>query len=425
MQCVRSHSQESEQIIVVCFTAVMLTLCSDTLLRHEATHGQHRSQRANARRVPRACVPCGQAKQRCFGGDPCVRCERKGFICYYGAEQSHRSSSSLSRTGGSPEGRTLSGGLAAQETMLPSSASPTAADPDPIPTGLNPQANLTIPPVPLSIASASSGLLLGEVNHTSWPDLSALPDTISSDYDMFTAYLPHDMRLPDEMTQNFGFPFVWMTEGLGSSSQTQDTLDRSIPNFTMPNDEGLVAPEIIGCANADGDGDGAEHHTGIDFRNARLHGDRNSTHVPLADVCPSFPVLLQDELQSASADLFGYVREVPREAYFALRAFYVSVREYDDMSFPDRSMIHSFVELYFEYFDPHLSFLHPTRMEAGDLSWSLLAAVAAIGVQYSEVKHASSFTAVLKYLLRRAVQNNVSLRNSYDLKMADKIEAPD
>jgi len=178
----------------------------------------------------------------------------------------------------------------------------------------------------------------------------------------------------------------------------------------MPNDEGLVAPEIIGCANADGDGDGAEHHTGIDFRNARLHGDRDSTHVPLADVCPSFPVLPQDELQSASADLFGYVREVPREAYFALRAFYVSARGYDDMSFPNRSMIHSFVALYFEYFDPHLSFVHQTRMEAGDLSWLLLAAVAAIGVQYSEVKHASSFTAVLKYLLRRAVQNNVSLR---------------
>jgi hypothetical protein len=72
-------------------------------------------------------------------------------------------------------------------------------------------------------------------------------------------------------------------------------------------------------------------------------------------------------------------------------------------------LLHAFAELYFEYFDPCLPFLHPVRVERDDLSWILLMAVAAIGSQYSEVRDAPTFTTVFHHLLRKAIQAHVSL----------------
>jgi hypothetical protein len=54
-------------------------------------------------------------------------------------------------------------------------------------------------------------------------------------------------------------------------------------------------------------------------------------------------------------------------------------------------LLHCFVELYFEYFDPQFPFLHPSRLEAEDVPWILLVATAAVGSHYSEVQCAEEY----------------------------------
>jgi hypothetical protein len=126
-------------------------------------------------------------------------------------------------------------------------------------------------------------------------------------------------------------------------------------------------------------------------------------------LCPSFPIFEKDASQSAGAEVFGHVSRIPAKAYTDVRTFYISERGYDDMSFPQSRLLHVFVELYFEYFDPYMPFLHPVRVERDDLSWILLIAVAAIGSQYSEVRDAPAFTTVFHHLLQKAIQAHVSL----------------
>ncbi|KAF1936126.1 hypothetical protein EJ02DRAFT_482129 [Clathrospora elynae] len=378
---------------------------NDTLLRHEATHRQRDSQQNNDRRVLRACVPCVKAKQRCYGGDPCARCEQRRSTCEYGSVQRQNSISSVSQTSSLPPSGGLSGIFAGQDPTMSPPPFPTVPESASTSIEPNPRAPISLLPTHLSVTTSLSDSLSEDADSTSWPGLLPLPDSISTDESgMFADYLPHDMRSADEMTPNFGFPFVWMMQSFESPSRTPYTLGQGISNLCMPNDGSLAALETTGCA--DFMGSVPESRTTVDSSEARTRGNLDATHTPPANVCPSFPMLQEDELQGAGAELFGYVSKIPGKAYTALCAFYISERGYDDLSFPDCRLLHAFVELYFEYFDPHLPFLHPMRMETDDLSWILLTAVAAIGSQYSEVRDAFRFTAVLQNLLRRATQTN-------------------
>ncbi|KAF5707238.1 hypothetical protein FMUND_11211 [Fusarium mundagurra] len=73
-----------------------------------------------------------------------------------------------------------------------------------------------------------------------------------------------------------------------------------------------------------------------------------------------------------------------------------------------KSILHAFVELYFEYFDSQFSFLHPSCFEDPDLPWILLLAVVAVGSHYSEIQGAGKYNLALCGLLARAVESAVS-----------------
>lgn len=389
---------------------VMFTLCSDTLLRHEVTHRQHDSQQNNNRKAARACVPCVQAKQRCFGGDPCTRCEQRRSICDYSSEQRQSSISSVSQTSNPPLSGSLSGILARQEPIVLPTSFPTI--PASVSTSIesHSQASTSLSPNYLSFTNLLGDSLSEETDNTTWPNCPPIPDYISTEESaIFVDYLPHDMRRADEMTPSFGFPFVWMMQPFESPSRPVYTLGQGISSPCVPNDGTLATPETTGCAGFEGSR--PESRITLDSGEARTRSNLDTTHTLPADVCPSFPMLQKDELQSAGAELFGYVSKIPGKAYAALRSFYVSERGYDDMSFPPCRLFHAFVELYFEYFDPHLPFLHPTKVEADDLSWILLTALTAIGSQYSEVRDAPIFNEVLQNLLQRATHLKVSIHS--------------
>jgi hypothetical protein len=175
----------------------------------------------------------------------------------------------------------------------------------------------------------------------------------------------------------------------------------------MPNHGNLVALELDDSAESTRTEIGS--HTAIEVRRRGLDKAVGVAHPDSTGLFTCFPMFDEDASQSAGAEVFGHVSRIPAKAYTDVRSFYISERGCDDMSFPHSRLLHAFVELYFEYFDPYLPFLHPIRVERDDLSWILLIAVVAIGSQYSEVREASTFTTVFQHLLEKAIDNHVSV----------------
>ncbi|OAL43317.1 hypothetical protein IQ07DRAFT_297819 [Pyrenochaeta sp. DS3sAY3a] len=374
---------------------------NDTLVRHEATHRQHPSQQKNNQKRLRACIPCVEAKQRCFGGDPCTRCEQRRTRCDYSSDQRQSSISNVSQTSDPPPSEALSGFLTNQEPTVSPTTFPTVSASASTSIESHPQTSPVLSPNYFSLRNSLVDSLAENANSTSWPNLHPISDSSSTEQSaMFVDHPSHDMCYVDEMTPSFGFPFLWMMQPLQSPSRPAYPLDQGTSNLCMPNNGGLAALETTGCAGFEGSRPLFPTTPDTGEATSRAHLDATETLV--AGLCPSFPTLQEDELQRAGAEVFGYVSKIPGEAYTALRSFYVSEHGYDDMSFPHYRLFHAFVELYFEYFDHYLPFLHPTRVETDDLSWILLTAVAAIGSHYSEVRDAPRFTTVLHYLLQRA-----------------------
>ena len=260
-----------------------------------------------------------------------------------------------------------------------------------------------------SSVSISMGEPLSEdVNGSEWPGLLRPPSSNEAeDHGLFVDYQSHDFPYFNEMSYNLNLPFAWMMQTHQSPSQTQHTLEFETLNPPTPNHGNLVTPDPTD--NPEFRRSSIKSHTATEARKRSSDKAADAPQPHLAHVCPSFPMLEEDASRSASAEVFGHVSRIPEKAYADVRSFYILERGYNDRSFPHSRLLHAFAELYFEYFDPCLPFLHPVRVERDDLSWILLMAVAAIGSQYSEVRDAPMFTTVFHHLLRKAIQAHVSL----------------
>ncbi|KAH7200495.1 hypothetical protein DER44DRAFT_813855 [Fusarium oxysporum] len=124
--------------------------------------------------------------------------------------------------------------------------------------------------------------------------------------------------------------------------------------------------------------------------------------------CRSFPEPQAMSLQMAKAEVFGHIHELPRQAVEGLNNFYKTQQRDSTLLVIPEDILHTFVELYFEYFDSQFPFLHPSRLEDPDLPWVMLLAVAAVGSHYSEIQGAGEYNSALSDLLARAVELTVS-----------------
>ncbi|EMT73855.1 hypothetical protein FOC4_g10002892 [Fusarium odoratissimum] len=123
--------------------------------------------------------------------------------------------------------------------------------------------------------------------------------------------------------------------------------------------------------------------------------------------CRSFPEPQAMSLQMAKAEVFGHIHELPRQAVEGLNNFYKTQQRDSTLLVIPEDILHTFVELYFEYFDSQFPFLHPSRLEDPDLPWVMLLAVAAVGSHYSEIQGAGEYNSALSDLLARAVELTV------------------
>lgn len=181
---------------------------------------------------------------------------------------------------------------------------------------------------------------------------------------------------------NFSWTMPWAMEGL---ELPVDTPNLSMPwnnaSSSTPRDQNYLNPQYI-C----------------------------SRHVV---PCSPFPEPEALGLEIAGAENYGHLSHIPEQSFEELHVFY-RTQQLDPTRSPPipRRVLHAFIELYFEHFDPQFPFLHPSRLEADDVPWILLLATAAVGSHYSELAEAPGYHAVLFDLLNRAVESTLSVRMS-------------
>ncbi|WQF88831.1 hypothetical protein CDEST_13845 [Colletotrichum destructivum] len=368
----------------------------DTLLRHEAIHDQDQSQQSHSRKALQACLPCAQAKQRCDGKLSCARCERKGFHCEYNNEPRRGLGPAVSRTKNTRSNEALFSSDEYQGCTSTSATLPTASV-STTPVSQGPGALAAQPSIPLAAPTTSNNSLSDEMHRLGWLDHVFSADSASAEeYDLFTDFCLPDSVPTDEARFDPSLPSRWTIQDLECPTETLCSLRTS--------DRGSIAA-LETTERAISNTFAADTHPALEVAVPQSHNTSGTTLPPTLDDFLAFPTLLYDDVQCASVEIFGHVSQISSKAYEALHAFYVAERGYDDLLFPDCQLLTAFVDLYLEHFDPHLPFLHQTKMESEDLSWVLLTAVAAIGGQYSEVKDASRITAVLRTLLQRATNS--------------------
>ncbi|KAF4342124.1 hypothetical protein FBEOM_3926 [Fusarium beomiforme] len=124
--------------------------------------------------------------------------------------------------------------------------------------------------------------------------------------------------------------------------------------------------------------------------------------------CRPFPEPQAITLQMAGVEVFGHICDIPQQAVEGLNEFYKTQQGDSTTIAIHRELLHAFVELYLEYFDPQFPLLHVSRLEDPELPWILLLAAAAVGSHFSEVQGAGNYNLALCDLLARAVEPAVS-----------------
>ncbi|KAE8313540.1 hypothetical protein BDV41DRAFT_564202 [Aspergillus transmontanensis] len=85
-----------------------------------------------------------------------------------------------------------------------------------------------------------------------------------------------------------------------------------------------------------------------------------------------------------------------------------------DFSFPSQAAFESFIQLYYEYFDCQLSFVHRSVLEKQDTPWILVLAVASVGSQYTQLPKREQYSAMLTELLRLSLPLDGLQARKYD-----------
>ncbi|KAF0324500.1 hypothetical protein GQ607_008204 [Colletotrichum asianum] len=116
---------------------------------------------------------------------------------------------------------------------------------------------------------------------------------------------------------------------------------------------------------------------------------------------PSFPSLELYDEDILLAEDFRHVSKI--NGHERLAQFFHEQDPSGNQVFPEARVIHTFVQLYYEYFDIQFPFIHPAMLETGDESWVSVLAVASIGSQYSSISNSEQYSKGLQELLGRAV----------------------
>lgn len=127
-----------------------------------------------------------------------------------------------------------------------------------------------------------------------------------------------------------------------------------------------------------------------------------------------FPNLSPADADILVAEDFGHTVPISDRVYeHILRVFLssnclASHPSDERPAFPKKNHLNSCVQLYFEYFQPHVPILHASTFDPGPEDWLLVLAVIAVGCQHSAIENQSEFAAAFQDLLHQALASEVS-----------------
>lgn len=393
-------------------------------MRHDSIHRHIDQTRSTPRRCIQACIPCARLKQRCLGGLPCARCQQTGTECTYNSGRATsvtalrpptnkttatRNDAVVTRSvlpGQNPaDAISQTTGLHVINCQSPEATEQSALHYNTGSSTSNSQANLAYSPI--------------AARHLTPIPTPFTPPSLHSDPTLYTSNqwdsslsLHRDVVINESATEwdamTSYFPFWFASEGLddvldiphdmGNHNQQYGVETYShFPKYRM---QGQAVPAPFGGSlNPTVSGHSLDPHP--------MYPTVNSSPSQGESPCRRFPQTQDNHIQTAETETFGHVQNVPIRAYEGLQTFFATQCQNSTSSFIPIRLVQTFVDLYFEYFDPQFPFLHVSRFDDEDLPWILLLATAAIGSYYSEIENIQDYTSILCDLLGRAVDNEV------------------
>ncbi|ETS76940.1 hypothetical protein PFICI_10814 [Pestalotiopsis fici W106-1] len=381
----------------------------DSLLRHWTNHHSQGDLSENNRRAAQACIRCARLKQRCEGGRPCRRCMRQNSLCEYRPDRilNEEGVQALQST---DVGDVDSGSQATQNysdvEQHTAISTETATHPD-----FSPQASWYRPAEmnqPLVIGNPTE--LTPPMSHESWnidngSAISSLPSVLD-------LHEPTFLDFVDAGRSGFAFlsaNTVYQCPPLDlfhAEAVTCDGQPHQLPGNT-PSSSHPINESQMSIMGASRDANHATSLSECPFDPLTLSPRK---HLP----CLEFPPPPPDLVQATQAEMFGHVAMISDYHIEPLHIFYTQQRGCEASPFISTDVLHAFVELYLEYFDPKFPFLHHTKLRGTGLHWVVLVAVAAIGSQYSAIPAAKEYGLVLQDLLSRALRDHAIQNKGVD-----------
>ncbi|KAL2826744.1 hypothetical protein BJY01DRAFT_229565 [Aspergillus pseudoustus] len=411
----------------------ILTAHRDSLLRHERGHEENvtaEGHRTIFTRVSRACTNCSKSKVRCDGESPCKYCSTRNLDCTPTVHQRKRYRRNPPPTAWGDKERTLSPSPDVQPLQPTVDSQEVPSFPTPF-SGMNSGPDESDTVVPSQMRPPGRELeMQGSEDPSMYPN-----DSISSDM----SFLP---------LQDWGFQYSiadWM------SWEIEDSLPSVNPQFAAFPALGGFDQVQASSAPYHGTAEHGQYSTNLDpesrpkmttqpwpnyYQNranevlvshAACSADTTAGATPSdptgkSDLLGerktfiSFPQLEATDFDILHAENYGHTPPLSVATYNSL---FKSVKEICMLQkisdavkislFPPHTVFHTFIQLYFEYFEKLFPIIHRPNFNPSKSHWVELLAMATIGGRYSRSPGARACVQALAEVFRLSVFHIIEL----------------
>ncbi|PLB53994.1 hypothetical protein P170DRAFT_460272 [Aspergillus steynii IBT 23096] len=360
------------------------SLRRDTLARHVATHGTGAEGILGRTRGANACLPCSRDKVKCSGEAPCGRCQSKGRNCTYRARE--RNSGMRS----SQSDQSISARCTwSSDRNFPPVCESVNGDHQAVATS---PAMTEIPPESTDLEYSANCAPSHQDDLINCPTVGSVP------------------LFPDV---DFGFPWTLeYADALHNPSlcDHQLLLDLGVQYPCSP------LPSTPNTANAQ------DEHLDLRHSPHPTRGRARGGSIGEKRQCRGSNTIQPSIMEATDEDItaaetFCHVRAQLGDQFEAILAGYETHLDgrFKDTPFPNRTAFNSFIQLYYEYFDRQLCFIHPSALEQPDVPWILVLAVASVGCQYTKLARKEQYATMLMELLRVSLPMDAMKAKSYDI----------
>ncbi|KAE8325362.1 fungal-specific transcription factor domain-containing protein [Aspergillus sergii] len=377
----------------------------DSLKRHVGIHGKEASSiyatraAAESTRAAHACRECSTSKKRCDGLDPCSQCARKGQTCIYDCQNDRRTAVHREHArvhpGTAPEGGET-GNYAAWLPYMSASDHPSDVE-----------GSITTPSIDISQPANTScdGIVDAAVNS-------------SGIYNNSELNRPSRWSQQDPALDLMFDPFIFW-----GSQETAGLLDNPLPNDSVDvaahttHGEG---PVLLPYSPHSGDTDQGDRSTRtcqISASVGQLAGknteaSRIATVGQMREQASSVVGLADLTVNDRDILVSEQYYHVPPISEGVYNNIYASYLQHSDLSqlqaFPDAEILNTFMQMYFEFCHEELSLFHLPTFAPSPESWIVVAAIIAVGCNYSVSHYRQEVSETILMLLHRVMSQKIT-----------------